>query len=122
MIRLKLFYTILGIAIVLLLHSCEYEKREEVNLDNLPDPIVYEDHIATIFSKCTQCHNGGTPPNLLPEESYLELTAGGYIDLGAPEDSKLYKAINGGSMSQYANDLDRAYILAWINQEAETNN
>lgn len=122
MMRLKQIYTFVGILTLLFLNSCEYEKREEVNLDDLPDPIVYEDHIATIFNKCTQCHNGGTPPNLLPEESYLELTAGGYIDIASPENSTLYDAINGGSMTQYANDLDRAYILAWIKQEAELNN
>ena len=108
------------IMLFILLMSCEYDKKEEIKLDDLPDPIYFGEHIIPIFNtNCITCHNGSTPPNLTEENAYFELTAGGYINVDNPEESKLYKKITGsGSMAQYASDLDRAYILKWIEQGA----
>ncbi|MBN2350065.1 MAG: hypothetical protein JXJ22_14590 [Bacteroidales bacterium] len=102
------------------LASCEYNKKEEIQIGDLPDPILYGEHIQPIFNtNCITCHNGSTPPNLTVDNSFFELTAGGYINVDNPEDSKFYKKISGsGSMAQYASDLDRAYILKWIEQGA----
>ena len=120
MIRIKKHIPVF-ILLTVILFSCEYKKREPFNLDSLPDEIIFETDVAPRFSKCTQCHNGTTPPNLTAEEAYLELTAGGYINTDNPEKSKLYEAIDGGAMTQYATDEDRAYILEWITQGALDN-
>lgn len=109
--------------IVTFSQSCEWEQREPIDEGDLPEVVSFYDHIVPIFeAKCTQCHNGTTPPNLTYDNAYLELTAGGYINTDDPAGSKLYKSIDiGGSMYQYANDLDRAHILKWIQQGAEEN-
>lgn len=103
--------------------SCEWQKLEPVDVGSLPETVSFSTHVQSIFTaNCTKCHNGTTPPNLMLDESYIELTGGGYIKTDNPEQSKIYKAINtGGSMSQYASDLDRAMILKWITQGAEEN-
>lgn len=117
-LRLLVFTFILAIA-----QSCEWEQREPIDESDLPEVVSFYDHIVPIFeAKCTQCHNGTTPPNLTYDNAYLELTAGGYINTDNPTESKLYKSIDiGGSMYQYASDLDRAYILKWIEQGADEN-
>ena len=112
------------VAILLpLLFSCESNKREEIKLEDLPDPISFSEHIIPIFeNKCIQCHDGTTPPNLTAENAYIELVGGGYINVENPTSSNLYKSIElGGSMYQYANDQDRAYILKWIESGADDN-
>jgi len=124
----KIAYKILPqllIAFILLItwQSCEWEKLDPVDISDLPETVSISIHVQPIFTaNCTKCHNGTTPPNLLSDDSYIELTGGGYINTNDPEQSKLYKAINlGGSMYQYASDLDRAMILKWIVQGAEEN-
>ena len=79
--------------------------------------------VVPIFeSKCTRCHGGTRPPDLTAENAYLSLTSGNYLDTEIPEESYLYKKIDGnGSMSEYADDHDRAVILKWIEQGAEEN-
>ena len=111
------------LAAVMAGQSCEWEKLAPVDVGDLPATVSFETHVQPIFTdNCTKCHNGTTPPNLLPDDSFIELTAGGYIKTDDPEQSKLYKAIDlGGSMNQYASDLDRAMILKWKTQGAEEN-
>lgn len=103
--------------------SCESNKRDEINIDDLPDPVSFSEHIVPIFkANCTACHNGTTPPDLTAENGYLDLVGGGYINVEDPVNSKLYKSIDlGGNMYQYASDLDRAYILKWIESGADDN-
>lgn len=122
-LTIKYLILMMGIAFIFLNQSCEYEQREEVDLGSLPEVVSFTTDIAPIFvESCIQCHKtGSTPPDLTLENSYLELTGGGYINTNNPAESKLYKAINGGGMTQYATDLDRAYILKWIEQGAEEN-
>lgn len=115
---------LLAVSLLLLLfQSCEWEQREPIDEGDLPEVVSFYDHVVPIFeAKCTQCHNGTTPPNLTFDNAYIELTAGGYINIDNPQSSKLYEAIDiGGSMYQYANDMDRAHILKWIEQGAEEN-
>lgn len=108
---------------VALLSSCESEKRFEITADDLPETISFSEHIVPIFeNNCTKCHDGGTPPNLTAGDAYIELNSGGLLNPDDPESSRLFEAINtGGNMSQYADDLDRAYILEWIKQGANEN-
>ena len=103
--------------------ACESVKREPLDISSLPDEVSLTEHIIPVFAeKCIKCHNGTTPPNLTVDNAYIDLTAGGYINLDTPEDSRLYEAINtGGNMQQYASDLDRALIFKWISQGAYEN-
>ena len=120
--RILSFMTIV-LSMLITWQSCEWEKMDPVDVSDLPETVSYSTHIQPIFTEdCTKCHNGTTPPNLLPDDSYIELTGGGYINTDMPENSKLYRSIKtGGSMYQYASDLDRAMILKWIEQGAEEN-
>jgi|GEM_PF-1108138 len=113
---------IVGLFLILTLFACEYEQREVISLDSLPEEISFSEHIVPIFSsKCIKCHNGTTPPNLAPEEAYIEIIGAGYVNIDEPEESNFYKKIDGGTMTQYASDEDRAFILKWIIQGAADN-
>lgn len=108
--------------VVLALTGCESEIIEPIDTSDLPDVVSFNDHIVPIFNNnCVQCHGGQTPPDLSQTEAYLNLTAGGLVDLEEPENSKIYEEITVGNMEQYASDLDKAYILKWIQQGAEEN-
>jgi hypothetical protein len=121
--------------ISIMLFSCESEQRPEPIIPVIPDVVSFSNHIIPIFegtsvgidttgrgSACIECHEGGTPPNLTAENAYIELTGGGYVVANSPDDSKLYKAIKeGGSMNKHTNEVDIAYIKAWIEQGALEN-
>ena len=105
-----------------ILQSCEWEQRPEINLNDLPEEVSFTNDIIPIFeNSCIRCHNGTIPPDLTSENAYLEITGGGLVSPGEPQNSKFYEKIDGGSMTQYANDLDRAFISKWIEQGAEEN-
>lgn len=109
---------------LLVLSSCEYEKRELVDEEDLPDVVNFQEHIIPIFNQsCNSsgCHGGTVPPDLTPENAYSDLINGNYLDLESPENSKLYVKITEGSMAVYSNDLQAAFILKWVSQGAEDN-
>lgn len=122
---LKIFNSIAILFLLGLSLSCEYEKMEEPDLDSIPEVISFQEHIIPIFeARCsnTSCHGGTVSPNLTIENAYFDLTNGNFLNINNPENSNFYKKITGnGSMAQYANDLDRAFILKWIEQGAEDN-
>jgi hypothetical protein len=103
--------------------SCDSEIRDEITIDDLPDPISFSEHIIPIFEQnCIQCHNGTTPPDLTADNAYLDLVGGGYINFENPIGSKLYQSIAvGGNMYQHATDLDRVYVLKWIENGSDDN-
>jgi hypothetical protein len=106
-----------------ILSGCEYEKREPVDLSNLPDVVSFSNDIIPVFSNnCIRCHDGSITPDLTSENAYFDLSSGNYINTDVPENSYLYKKISGnGTMAQYADDYNRALILKWIEQGAEEN-
>jgi hypothetical protein len=109
---------------VLLLSSCEYEQREPISVEDLPEVISFQEHIIPIFNQScntSACHGGSVPPDLTPDNAYFDLTSGNYLDLDNPENSSFYIKITDGSMAGYATDLDRAFILKWIEQGAPEN-
>lgn len=133
-IGFKLNWIVCVFVIVLL--SCESEKRPEDKEGNIPDVVSFTDHIIPIMEgrsdakliegktgrACTDCHDGGTPPDLTAENAYIELTSGGFVDIETPENSKVYKKMEiGGSMNQYTNTTDIAIVLKWIEQGALEN-
>jgi mono/diheme cytochrome c family protein len=123
MIRYKIFRRLGFLGILVFLASCEYEKTEPLNPNDLPDVVSYAEHIQPVFdANCIKCHGGSTAPDLTAENSYFDLTNGNYIDTQDPENSYLYQKISGnGSMAQHADDYQRALILKWIEQGAEDN-
>ena len=112
-----------AVILLILLAACEYEQREPVDLTELPEVVSFTNDIIPVFdAKCTQCHDGATPPDLTAEFAYTDLQSGNFLNTESPEESEFYKTISGsGSMAQYASDLDRALILKWIEQGAEEN-
>ena len=136
--RTKTKYIIQGILwtlLVVFVLSCESEQRPEPIEADLPAVVSFSEHIIPILEgtsegiiltgrgrACTDCHNGSIPPDLTSENAYIELSAGGFIDVGDPENSKLYQKIEeSGSMYKYTNNVDIAYVLEWINQGALEN-
>lgn len=119
-------YRLIGKTLLLLIltfiSSCEYEKTEPLDTNDLPEVVSFSDHIQPIFNEnCVKCHGGSTSPDLSEGNAYFDLTSGSYIDNNNPENSYLYQKISGGSMAPYADDYERALILKWIEQGAEDN-
>jgi len=78
------------------IHSCFYDNPPQLVPFDCAD-VSYSTHIQPIWdSKCatTGCHDGNREPNLLSEVSYVNLTAGGYVDLNIPEESSLFKSVD----------------------------
>jgi hypothetical protein len=106
------------------LSSCTYHTNDYDPLD-VPDDVSFEQDIIPIFEESCNtagCHSGTIPPDLRPEYAYNSLWLGEYIIPGEPaENTPLYQSIDGGTMTSYATDLERAYIEKWINEGAENN-
>lgn len=106
------------------LSSCTYYENDFDPLD-VPENLGFDEHIIPIFeARCNNagCHSGAFSPDLQREVAYDELFSGGYVDEGGvAEGTILYDKIDGGSMEGYAEDLDRAYIKAWIEDGAQNN-
>ena len=121
----KVLIKIIGVGLLTLCFSCEYEKMEEVDLSSIPDVVSFQDDVIPVFAgSCaiSSCHGGTKTPDLTAENAYFDLSSGNFLNVDNPENSELYKKISGnGSMAQYATDLDRAIILKWIQQGAEDN-
>ena len=103
--------------------SCTYHTNllEEIEV---PDSVSFELNIIPIFeAQCNDagCHSGAIPPDLRPDVAWNNLIFGGYVDTTNAEQSKLYLTIDGGSMTSYATDQDRALILQWIDEGAKNN-
>ena len=116
MISLGLLLFFLGLA------ACTYHENKYVEPE-VPEIVSFSDHVIPIFEQSCNagCHGVGIPPDLSPGVAYTTLTTQGWIDIDDPENSDFYLAIDGGTMDGYATDLDRAMILAWIEQGAENN-
>ena len=128
MLKTKLRYAagklLLTIAVVGFgLASCTYHTND---YEPVPDNLSFDADIVPIFEascNASGCHSGAVPPNLEREVAYNELIDGGYItDVSVAENNLLYQKIDiGGSMEQFATDVDRAYIKKWIEEGALNN-
>jgi hypothetical protein len=114
-----LFLVLLG---AFLLHACEYEK---VQPEPVTETVSYSQDIQPIFnSSCalSGCHAGNVSPNLTEGQSYDALMNGGFVNLDAPNQSKIYTEMApGGGMSAYTNANAANTVLAWIQQGAPNN-
>lgn len=104
--------------------SCTYHTNDYDPLE-VPDNVSFEADIIPIFETgcvAAGCHNGTISPDLRPEVAYRSLINGGYVtDVTTAENNSLYQSIDGGSMTVYASDLDRAFIKKWIEEGALDN-
>lgn len=104
--------------------SCTYYTND-FDPSEAPDDLSFESDIIPIFeASCNAagCHNGTIPPDLRANAAFVQLVGLKYVVPGTPaEDNELYQVIDGGSMTVYATDLERAYIKKWIDEGAENN-
>jgi hypothetical protein len=116
-------------AVVLLLiglSGCYYDKLVYGPLGT-PDTVSFSNDILPfIESSCakTGCHAaGGLQPDLSATNAYTSLTVFGYVetDTSKADQSIIYQKLTTGSMSKYATDKDRAFLLKWIEQGAKNN-
>jgi hypothetical protein len=127
----KQIYIVVGVTMALLLGlvACDqydwepptwdYYENESPNPVR-PRPIVYDDHVAPLFSKysCDGCHNGQIPPDLRPASSESELISG-YIDETDAENSLVVQQINDDGHGGTWNDKDLFTLLDWIYVETQ---
>jgi len=108
----------------LLISSCTYDEITPKVVE-VPDNVSFAADVLPIFENtCSKsgCHStNGVPPNFTKDNAYISLTFFGYVNINAPEESKVYQKITTGSMKNYATDQDRAIILRWIEQGALDN-
>jgi len=105
---------------ILLFGSCEKVVFPPVEIE-LPDTVSYSLDIQPVWdNKCVSCHNGGRDPDLRPENSYVSLMSGGYINIDEPEESELMKKLYGSHDSR-ATEGEKQLILAWIDEGAKNN-
>lgn len=118
----KLFYLIFATVLtgVLLFDSCEKVVYPTVEIE-LPDSVSYSLDIQPIWdNKCVKCHEGNRDPDLRPENSYVSLISGGYVNIVEPEESELMKKLYGSHDSR-ATETDKQLTLLWIEEGAKNN-
>lgn len=123
-IKLRLKYLMLTGLLFWFISACTYDtilpKEQEV-----PDVVSFQNDIQPIFDiNCNTagCHNmGGIAPILTSGNAWFNLVFFDYVDTLNAFGSLLYKKIDGGSMTAFASDQDRAIILSWIEQGAKDN-
>jgi hypothetical protein len=84
-----------------------------------PRPIVYDDHVAPLFTKynCTGCHGGTIPPDLSENQSESSLTRGDYLNADDPEESSVVLKITDPEHGGTWITLDLFTLLDWIYEE-----
>ena len=92
-----------------------------------PDPedtISFSQEIVPIWTEqgCTGCHNGGTPPDLTPDNAYQSITSMGLVDTADAVSSKIYyyPLPDGNHFAKYTS-AQAALVLGWIEQGALDN-
>ena len=106
------------------LASCTYYTNEFERVEPL-DSVSFEIDVIPIFeANCNDagCHNGTVSPDLQRDVAHDNLIFGGFVtDTTSAENNLLFQKIDGGSMSAYASDQDRAIIKQWIEDGAQNN-
>lgn len=115
---------------VVMVMSCQYDF---IAPDDAPpvDPgieVSFDTQILPIFTdnnNCTACHKpGGKSPDLTAANAYAQINSSKYINLTAPDQSLIYKAIApGGGFAGHktVTSAQAALILVWIQQGAKNN-
>jgi hypothetical protein len=114
-------------AMGLFLNSCYYDEFPEDVVD-IPDVVSYSNDIMPLWEgECVSCHQGNTPPDLRPENSYQSLL-NGFVEENDSENSILYLSLihaDGVAPMPSANTRWPAsqtdLVKAWIDQGAKNN-
>jgi hypothetical protein len=84
-------------------------------------PWSFQNDIQPLFNtSCTSCHGGAVAPDLREDESYEELSSGGYLETPAAS-SRLYMIMTAPSHAARSTEADKLRVLYWITQGAENN-
>ncbi len=84
--------------------------------------VSYSTQVQPIFdNNCVMCHSGNQHPHLAPDESYDELTSGGYLDTITPGSSKIYLKLTSPPHDARATEEEKLTILQWITEGALNN-
>lgn len=114
------------VGIVSIAASCQYKFIVEPVVPP-PDPedtIYFSQDIVPIWDEqgCTGCHNGGTSPDLRPENAYNSITSTGLVDTEDPPASKIYYyPLPDGTHYKVYTSAQAALILVWVEQGALDN-
>lgn len=122
--ELKRSFKALGISLVLAMMLNTGCQSDKVLPPVIEGDVSYASDMQPYFdASCTGCHNGtGIPLNLLPDVSYDEIISNEMVDTNDASASVLYvKIMPGGSMEAYADEVQRAMTLKWIEQGALNN-
>jgi len=111
----------------LFLFSCEWEKLEPVA--EMPENVSFANDLMPIFNlSCNMsgCHNaGGIPPDLTPENAYLNIIATSQVDTTDVENSKLYSRMSSTSSpmppSGLLSEYSQLLVKIWIEEGAQNN-
>jgi hypothetical protein len=116
--------------LILFMNACYYDEVIPVDksIGNVGEMSFSADIIPIFNASCnvSACHaKGGQKPNLSPEGAYNSLINEGYINKTAPENSSLYKWMNGDEAQSMPlsgpNATYNAKVLGWIKQGALNN-
>lgn len=114
----------LFIGLALSFQSCQY-KWIEYDEVVIPDTVSFSKDVVPLFeASCNTsvCHGGGKDPDLRPDNAYVSLMTGGYVNVSDPPGSSLYTCLlTGGSMVNYSQPGYPDIILGWIEQGALDN-
>lgn len=121
------FTILLGFA-MLYMAGCKYD---EILPPPPPDQVSFSNDIIPIFNQSCNtsgCHRGGSAdfaPDLTAANAYNALGEGGFIDTITPENSLLYRWMNGQEgvpmPPDGVNSFYNATVLKWMEQGALDN-
>lgn len=123
----NIFKILILMGMGLFLNSCYYDEFPEDVVD-IPDVVSYSNDIMPLWEgDCVRCHQGNTPPDLRPANSYESLL-NGFVVKNESENSILYLSlIHADGVSPMPNENTRwpasqtELVKAWIDQGAENN-
>ena len=123
---MKRYIKVVAFLFMIGLVACEYDyipkEKDDVVIPE-PDPVnptSFETQVEPIFQdKCIECHNS-TDPILVTGSAYANLTNGGYINIGNPTESKVYKRSTDGHGKNMGSQ-ELKLLLKWIVEGAKDN-
>lgn len=111
--------------LALVLYSCQKEYFPPVEISEDQEVSLSKDILPIFSASCygNGCHAGAVPPDLTAANAYTSLIEGAQVDTLNPEQSLIYKRINGGGMPPGGKlpGKDLQLILNWIKQGAHDN-
>jgi hypothetical protein len=108
-----------------ILYSCQKEYFPPVEISENQEVSLSKDLVPVFSANCSMsgCHSGAVPPDLTATNAYTSLVEGAQVDTLNPEQSLIYKRINGGGMPPGGKlpAKDIQLVLQWIKQGAHDN-